>query len=393
MPNPITVYLDSNDFSALSDPKQLTPELMVLGDRLSVLAQDDERVRFVYSSASVCEMAPVQASSSEMAERRATLLSKLCKRNALISFDRLVAGEQLQVSKRAGALFEPISGTGDWFPEMGGFMSPVDLASALREKLSESKLGSNRKQRRALASSAFKRKLLNPAVVSAAVGSPDPAMMKELLAEYPMRPEDASVLWDFVLGKASKSSAEHAFLESLRDPSWMMQWFERHHDRLLPIVAWLRDPAAKAEARLQAVFGRLQSANSSNRGDPIKFLRGNQEKFISELWADVYSRVTGGPVDVDGKAIAALSPGLNVAIRALYEVFVDAAVGNRQFKTSDFVDIVHATYSPYVDIYRADKYMAPYISRVVAPYGTTVVSKLTQLPEAIQRAVDRRAPW
>jgi hypothetical protein len=56
----------------------------------------------------------------------------------------------------------------------------------------------------------------------------------------------------------------------------------------------------------------------------------------------------------------------------------------RKAKTSDFGDIFHATYLPYVDIFRADGNTASIIEQAKLPFKTKVVSKLTDLPKEIE---------
>ncbi len=59
-------------------------------------------------------------------------------------------------------------------------------------------------------------------------------------------------------------------------------------------------------------------------------------------------------------------------------------------KPSDFPDALHAINAPYMDIFRADSFIAPYIARHSQRYGTRVVPKLSGLLPAIQAALDGR---
>jgi len=51
---------------------------------------------------------------------------------------------------------------------------------------------------------------------------------------------------------------------------------------------------------------------------------------------------------------------------------------------------MHAVYAPYVDIFRADSFMAPYIARQSNKYGTTTVAKLVDLSKAITERLTAR---
>src|SRR5450759_613712 len=71
------IYLDSNDFSLLSDPRRLDQTNIALRDELQGYA-DKSLVQFRFSMAHVCEAAPTGPHAQEAAERRAELIYKLC---------------------------------------------------------------------------------------------------------------------------------------------------------------------------------------------------------------------------------------------------------------------------------------------------------------------------
>ena len=79
-------------------------------------------------------------------------------------------------------------------------------------------------------------------------------------------------------------------------------------------------------------------------------------------------------------------PGLSVGVRSLLSAWRSSltAMTPRAPKNSDFPDAVHAMYAPYVQIFRADAFMAPHIQKLTKRFGTAVVSKLEELPSTIQ---------
>lgn len=380
----LLVYLDSSDYSVLSDPRRRSAETDSVLARLEDFKRSG-RVSFVYSSAAICEMAPQDAAYANYAEGRANLLSKLCDRNALVSFDRLIVGEAAQIDASGPLPFDPLSEDGDWFPEMKDFISPVDLVQAFREEMTSRKAGLNRKQRRTAESRTFKRGNLRGPARAALTSGPDQRAFDELLAAYPMCPDAARILWNHVTGNATKKQAEDAFLEGLRDPKWMMKWFYNHHDKLSPVVTWLRGPSVRASGVAKEAATKLRAIR--NGGDPseqARLFREWRPGLIESIWASVVERSTGIDQHPSAAVIEERSPGLNVMFSAYYTVFADAALTDRDPKDSDFADMVHAAYSPYVDIFRADRYMTPHVQRIVTRYGTKVVSRLTELPQIIE---------
>jgi hypothetical protein len=61
-----------------------------------------------------------------------------------------------------------------------------------------------------------------------------------------------------------------------------------------------------------------------------------------------------------------------------------------EIKESDPADILHATYFPYVDLYRTDGRFSSLVSGLPRPSRVRVVPKLHQLPDAIERELEKR---
>lgn len=121
---PVRVYLDSSDYSVLSDPAQSGSGFAELREQLQAWS-DSGKVEFWYSGTHISEMAPLSWRYAGAAVARSECLSRLCKRQALIAFDRLWRHE---CNRLAGNEFddrEIYSYEGEWFPEMDGFVSPV----------------------------------------------------------------------------------------------------------------------------------------------------------------------------------------------------------------------------------------------------------------------------
>lgn len=113
----ITCYLDSQDYSTLSDPKSWTSEKSQIRDALLDFA-NKELVKFVFSAAAIAEAAPISPGTSKLAELKAELLVELCGTNALISFDRLLAAETEALATGFGVPATVLDPHGDWFPEI-----------------------------------------------------------------------------------------------------------------------------------------------------------------------------------------------------------------------------------------------------------------------------------
>ncbi|MBW8311125.1 MAG: hypothetical protein K0M64_03730 [Rhizobium sp.] len=83
-------------------------------------------------------------------------------------------------------------------------------------------------------------------------------------------------------------------------------------------------------------------------------------------------------------------PGISTTIRVMISSLRNSFSSmSRIPKESDFADAVHTMYAPYVTIFRTDRYMAPIVSKQVSAYGTHVVRRLLDLPDAIEEALAR----
>jgi len=137
------IYLDSNDFSLLSDPRRLDQTNIALRDELQGYA-DKSLAQFRFSMVRVCEAAPTGPRAQEAAERRAELIYKLCGSNTLVTF------EEIRKAEITGSQdFSPCS-VGRWYPQVEELLpkSPLaDMKQMLTEELKTK--GFTRQQRRA----------------------------------------------------------------------------------------------------------------------------------------------------------------------------------------------------------------------------------------------------
>lgn len=396
--SPLQVYLDSSDYSSLSDPKRETPQVVAMRDRLLEYGKSNT-VEFRFSTVHLSEMAPLDAESADAAERRADLLVELCGRKCLVSFDRLLSTEVQAACGAAPSPINPFSDCGEWYPELNDVLSPISWAERIKEQNNAlAEQGLNRAQRRYAKRKAFKARKPRKKFFDELNGDSGEAMA-EVLSLYPMRKDDAAVLYSFVLGNATKERAEQAFLESLKDPRWMMRWFRHHMSRMSPISAWLRRPSENVHrklcevaelARKQATLAKALHLNNED-AFPKDFTHAIQQQMLF----DTVKRL-GAEQGLDAGALSKKhlrqnAPGLyTVAIAAGLVLKASTGLYPREPLPSDFVDVIHAGYVPYVDIFRADGFIANQVKSLANNYGTTVVGKLTDLPHEIERKLAAR---
>lgn len=399
----ITVYLDSLDYSTLTDQKQLTPALNTVRDRLLAHSRSG-LVRFVFSSVVVCEAVPLTPESVTLAAHKADFLGDLCGNNALVSFDRLILWEIEALLGKAAKPVDVVDPEGHWFPKMELPDRKCDAWQRMELLLNEDlKLtGMTRQQRRAMSRKFIKNGRPRPELQALLDQQDGREISTALIAQYPMLPEHANIMSQYSLGRVSEEQFMDALIGSLRDPRWMMRWFATNHSLASPISDIVRKPGQEiGELMRTLVKGSLDYANILITLNPTGHNPLGRHGELSKQWAEFQDRqilslikalssrwCNSEITDVNIEDVNANCRGLVTTLRSLYSSVWDNVGGGRKEPPGDsqFVDALHALYAPYVDVFRADTFMSPHIERQVAQKdGTRVVAKLLQLPETIEK--------
>lgn len=402
----ITCYLDSQDYSVLTDPKTLTADRVQMRNALCRFAQE-RKVQFVFSATSVCEGVSLTPESSHLSELKAELLSELCGRNALFSFDRLIEQEAISLSKRCDHPCNIIDMYGNWFPDIS-VNEAIETSWEKMRQLAESDLrtmGFSRQQRRAHVRKLIKNGGPRGDFKSQIQLQGSTTLAHGLAERYPMKPENAEIMARYFLGRGSQKEFMNALIENLRDPRWMMNWFSTNHALSSPIAEIVRKPGRELGEnlrRLAAISIQMASSlkHSGADSDPLG-KRGEVTLRWNELQNNLLTGVIKRIAHVHDLSLAAIAaedvdkycPGLSTTIRSLYSSVWENVAGGRteQPSNSQPVDAMHAMYAPYVRIFRADRFMAPHVQKYVTKHGTIVVSKLSNLVRILEMEIEREA--
>jgi hypothetical protein len=396
----ITCYLDSQDYSSLTDPKLESVERRQTKEGLLHLARS-KQVRFAYSAAAVCESIPLSSDAAHLAELKAELLSELCGSNALISFDRLVNLEANSLAQRSFTQRDVFDPQGRWFPEIPVDGTPMQTWKRMRELAEEEmKLkGVSRQQRRAMARALIKNGKPRNTLTSR-LDLQDPVAFTEvLLKKYPMRPEYAEVMARYALGQATEKDFNEALMNSLSDPHWMMKWFTTEHSLSSPIADMVRKPGRELGQAMRSLAEISTRWASTLREADINADPTGKNGEITLRWHEMEDRqllaitqrvASSNGLELgeyDANDVASSCPGIAAGVRSLYSSVWENVAGGRREQPSDSqpVDALHAFYAPYVQVFRADRFMAPHIQRQVKSAGTIVVPRLSQLVEILER--------
>ncbi|NYH11208.1 hypothetical protein [Pseudomonas moraviensis] len=385
------IYLDSSDYSTLTRPR-LEP---AQSEQLTALRALKKRkdVMFVYSGAHIAEMSPLEQQYAGAGVTRTALMVELCGRTTMISYDRLMKAELTRLVERDPASVNVLDSNGAWFPDMGSLMSPLDeldIPGMMQEEVDKHQM--NRKARRLFQKSMTKKGGFSSNFEKTTGETLD---LTELLTKVPMRKRDAAVLKRYVLGTATRKEADQAFLESLRDPTFMSQWFIYNHHQLGSVIEWVRKPAQQLLASCQQALDdlnyQLVQLSKSERAEAMQGIRGERwTKLKKQGMVDIVNRLferllPEAPKCEDASLIERYCPGLFVCINAFFtSLHKSLGENGREPKASDFVDLIHALYIPYVSYFRADRYMCGVLQPLAEIYGTKVVGSVAAIIEALE---------
>lgn len=393
MTKSMLVYMDSSDFSDLA-ARRSESRVADVYDKL-IAYRDSGQVTFVFSAVHVTEVAPTNPDAAPYSSGRSDMISEICGRNALISMDRLVDEEIVRLASRADNPVEACSNEGQWYPEVKDIISPVLLAETVAEELEVaiSKEQLNRSDRRALKKRLIRKGSPTKELRMLLASNSKAANLESMLESYPMRPADAKVLNEFIVGRATRIQAEKAFLNSLKDVSFMMRWFEQHYQTMSPITEWLRGPAQKFIASMVEVSDSIRELKALQNEAGIQIpdspltQEGWKKMQDQHLARFVEARLRRDGNSVDSSTVREVDrycPGIAMFVRTLHSAMWTLTQDKpRNPKVSDFADAVHAIYLPYVDVFRADKFMSTFLRDRARKYNAEVVSKLVDLPKVI----------
>lgn len=391
------VYLDSQDYSNLSGPNSDSGQLAETKQKLVNLSKSN-KVQFIFSSILVTEISPLNKLSTDRAKLRAEFLSQLCGRTTFKSLDSMLRAEFLSYGSERTGRDSLISRNGEWFPDVGNIIDGIDLGidfKSISKKYAVE--GANRQARRRANAGLLRngkiRKSVLPHFLAMATGT----FTEDLRKKYPMKEENLMVLLKHRLGYESRENAINSFMESFRDPAWMMQWFNSCSEELGVIsnlyrssANYLCDTLSKSANDLRCL---IDMTNQLDKNIPKKTINKREfEKNCDSTMLAIGDQLLKhfyGPTteNIDISKLIEFCPGFSLFIKIGYAVIWDAiTVQPRVLKPNDFMDAMHAFHVPYVDIFRADNYMANHINKITN-CDAKIVSSIHDLPCIIENFI------
>jgi hypothetical protein len=404
---PISIYLDSQDYSRMAHPPANKPDfyrdLHIELDRL--VSDGDVEIR--YSAAMISEIAHTSQRAAKYSAARAETLKSL-SRGKCLRFWSDILEDEIKHARDPNYVISYNRENDQWFDVdlsgLGNFVGRLkkNVLEGLKEK------GVNRKARRKAGKTDFVRLLTQTGHGQQLLDS----IVERINGKYPVEHElDRKTLAGYIAG----SVGEERFLKYMRglfaDPVNLISRIVPEHDSQLKLPALVRNqgltlidgmnPALERAAKL------LSSLPSSEifdtiRNDSAVFAARTainiRRKTVRQHLPEIGENVSGKTLDIsdneiDQMSLPTLDTLLDTMARHLDEVMAAAKAQKpiRLFERSDAADLIHATYIPYVDVFRCDTGWTDRLKRCGAKFQTDIVGRIEDLVPTVRQRLARSA--
>ena len=403
---PVQVYLDSQDYSKLSDSMDdPTHRLHALFTKLLGHAEAGE-VEFRYSAAHVIEIAHLERQHLDFAMKRARCIEALGRKKCLRFWLEAWRTECGNVVAGHPATDSITNDDACWHPDVSEVATELrqTMLNSFREALLDASV--NRQQRRKLQRTLFAGGYLSDAGVDALMKGRK-GLVTTLSDEFPFAGDiDAeNLMLRFAKGHASPSEVVDAMSVALRDLSTFVGWTYEERDKERKLVVWLRQWGAKLVDIIETLRSNLVEIAERYPNTEIDKkiydaaiqnpARNFRTSFIRKFRKEAQSlpkNMRGSNSDwqqLEDSEIGTL-PALDAYILSVVEHVRRSLMMPRKLKASDAADLVHLCYLPYVDLFRADGDTSQTGAVVAKRFGARIIQKLNALPQEIDRALAAR---
>jgi len=383
------VYLDTSDFSRFAKTTVDPKDAVVFSYLVQKVNSGD--ITVLFSAMHMKELIQ-NFDDRHFKDRlqRAQVLSTLCANHCLRFFLD-------ETDKR-------ISTSGQWFPDG---IQPCDTNRyrAFKDFVADFQKSPEflvlpKRERRKLTNLAgfIKYAERNPSVFSA----------KNISTDFPIPTKfsDRNVMMEFLLGKIELSEFNEYILEYMRDPVllvYMLRDMPEHRgflsslldghfaalDNAITLATSKFEELMRCSLELKTEFESLQTLGEKtlpnyqpNVTFPPNFLDFLDKRKRTDRITQMIEEI--------------VFPDHFSDLREPFRCYlVDNILSTRTRVASDVIDLFHASYLPYVDIWRGDRYFSQMLVRHQTIGHSKVVAKLSELPDKIEKQLNSQneAQW
>jgi hypothetical protein len=388
---PLVVYLDSSDYSRLSDPRNATQAELLRVNEFLLEHVVSGAIEIRYSMIHIVEACHRTDSSRGLAIARATLIDGLSHGRVLRHLTDVIADEcTTQPSSRTIAFDD----NGYWFPRLEGYGSKLSnsLKDALRDGFA--RVPMNRKQRRYIQKRFGTEADPRWDAIAQLVGG---GATKEIEAQYGVsrRFVEQRVLPSLVQNIEDEGKLEReVFEEVFNPPRFIANYLDSNDEngKLRKSVSSIGDKLVDSVSTFKRDIGAAIDKYGRETIDRISsgFRNDSEERQqrLKRMLIDASLRRRQS--DQQDSELQSVECHTSAGVDALTQAFdywmMDAfqLQNPRSVRCSDAGDLLHLFYLPYVDVWRGDGYSASIAKRLRSYAKTIAVQDLFSLPEAIR---------
>lgn len=391
---PLVVYLDSSDFSDLSDPAKTSVQMKEVEKQL-IEWQKQGVVELRFSYMHVTEAAATKIQYVDVAAKRFSVIKNLCVYRCFIDPTQLLSQEVLKLtdSYDDSPSLNIFNNSGNWFPPIEGSDELEDIEVVFKDALMQIPDRATRRARqKALLDKSGKLNLRAREELISSSG-----IINEFASKLPI-PRHAI---EGAIRGYLKTGSMNQFLDTVRKYMGNLEavgeWYAKDWDRISPLSASLREIGfGLKESLLKAVIAYQNvfdgSVNNGHAKSSLNLAQGYLHEMMSKLpddYAGLMAKSLG--VDLLKSPSWGSTPSLLTLATVSGQVGKISTLSGRKPKISDFGDIYHSMYLPHVDVFRADGFTASAIKEAKLPFKTLVVDKFIELPEAIESLLEKES--
>lgn len=363
---PILVYLDSSDISNLSNPESIKDANVLLArQKLTAWVKSGEII-IRYSLAHIMEALPISKEAAELGKLRLELIKLLCGDKVFLDpltiFLNELNGKPLQ---------SVINDSGCWFPALDEPWS--EEADKPDESLS------NRAERRKARAFVKKNNFI----------ARDPEA-KRITQQFPIK---KSAVLDMFSGSGSRISIGKAIQSSTKDLDFLFRWYIANWNGSTEFTLAVRKAGeefsgilAEGSKQVKKEYERL--ILQKNELVYVNEQLGVLAKTIAEQAPrGIVAALTEGSLSPSVEANFQTSPSITSFANVGAQIFLASVASTknaRKPRRSDFGDLIHVIYLPYVDVFSADGATSDYIRKAQVKTNAAIVTGLHTLITKIE---------
>lgn len=399
---PIQIYLDSSDYSDLSG-RENNAELMRQYDSLRRLV-DQEIIQVRYSGITLLESAHISEQYLEFAIARAKVIGELCVGNALMMHNQMHRIECLNCAKGSITTRDQVFRPNDaWMVDFSEFA--IELEASLISRIKSDIGPFPRKKRREMEKKIFKNGRIRPDCLLDYSGNIE-QYSAALLNQYPFLEQvpilqifhaylEGSITPDQFGALISREClsplnfTKHFYDVYRREPKAYQDILRTQGTAFVEMIERFRQQLVNLK-ELASELGRSQKEVTQRFNHLKSQWKSRRNILLERIYAPVLANrlhlpqeeVAAKLVDADPGAM----PSLDFTIQLAWQLAILKAVDQQTtLMQSDYGDLVHANYVPYVDVFRADKRTKPVIEKICSERGlnTYIASSIDKVLEYV----------